>query len=71
MKSRYNFSKAVRGKIYREDAGHYSPIYLDTKLDERLKALADLTGISVQELATKWLERDIENVDAATPEKKK
>ena len=40
MKSGYDFSKAERGKFYREGAEIRLPIYLDAKLQHRLEQIA-------------------------------
>jgi hypothetical protein len=40
MKKEYDFSKAERGKFFRKGAHLRLPIYLDTKLQDRLEKIA-------------------------------
>jgi hypothetical protein len=40
MKKEYDFSKAEKGKFYKEDAEIYLPVYLDPDLNDHFNKLA-------------------------------
>jgi cytidylate kinase len=60
MKREYDFSKAVRGKFYRKSAELRLPIYLDPKLESKLKRIALRKGKDVGEIVNQWLRKDVE-----------
>ena len=63
MKSNYDFSRAVRGKFYREGAELRLPIYLDAKLQKQLEDLAQKNGKDVSELVNQLLKRDVQLIE--------
>ena len=50
MKSEYDFSKAERGKFYREGAEIQLPIYLNAKRQHRLEQIAQQKGKELGEV---------------------
>ena len=63
MKSNYDFSRAVRGKFYREGGELRLPIYLDAKLQKQLEDLAQKNGKDVSELVHQLLKREVQLVE--------
>ena len=63
MKRTYDFSKGVRGKFYRKGAGLRMPIYLESKLQNQLEALAHKNGKEMTELVNILLEREVEFIN--------
>lgn len=64
MRDDYDFSKAERGRFYREDAALELPIYLEPQVYEHLAARAKERGIEVNQLVNELLKRDIERIKA-------
>lgn len=60
MKREYDFSKAVRGKFYREGAELQFPIHLDTKLQSQLERLAQRKGKELGEVVTQFVKKEME-----------
>ena len=60
MKREYDFSKAVRGKFYREGGELRLPIYLDPKLQKKLERLARKKGKDVGEMVNQLLRKDVD-----------
>ena len=63
MKRNYDFSRAVRGKFYREGAELRLPIYLDAKLQKQLEDLAQKNGKDVSELVHQLLKREVQLIE--------
>ena len=51
---------AVRGKFYSLGAGFHVPVYLDPDLQGRLLAIAIRKGVSLSDLVSQLLRREIE-----------
>ena len=60
MNTKYDFSKAERGKFYRADAVFQTPIYLEKDVDDFMRHLADTKGKDVGELVNELLRRNIQ-----------
>jgi len=59
MKPRYDFSKAERGKFYREGARLRLPIYLDGELQQRLERIAQTKGVDLGDVVSDLLTKDV------------
>ena len=59
MRKEYDFSKAERGKFYRKGALLRLPIYLDSRLQNRLQRLAQRNHEQLRELVHRLLEKDV------------
>lgn len=66
MKREYDFSKAVRGKFYREGAELRLPIYLDAKLQEQVERLAEKNGKDVSEMVNQFVRKEVESIENFT-----
>ena len=66
MKDEYDFSKAVRGKFFRNDAELKIPVYLEPEVRRFLSERAKAKGIEVGDLVNDLLKRDIEMIEAAS-----
>ena len=66
MKREYDFSKAVRGKFYRKGVELRLPIYLEPKLQSKLKRIARRKGKDVGEMVNQWLRKDVEFLEDLT-----
>ncbi len=64
MKSEYDFSKAERGKFYREGAEIRLPIYLDGKLQYRLEQIAKQKGKELGEVVNQLVKAEVERFEA-------
>lgn len=62
MKAEYDFSKAEKGKFFREKAVFSFPVYLDPDIDEYLNQLAVEKDVDVQQLVNDWLRANIQLV---------
>jgi hypothetical protein len=65
MKDEYDFSKAKRGRFYREDAMMAPPVHLDPDVLAFLTARASARGMPLNELVNALLKKDIELIEAA------
>jgi hypothetical protein len=65
MKSKYDFSKAERGKFFRKGASLELPVYLEAGVRDYLAERAKAKGVDVNELVNDLLKRDIELIEAA------
>lgn len=65
MKSEYDFSKAERGKFYREGAEIRLPIYLDAKLQHRLEQIAKQKGKELSEMVNQLVKEEVERFEAS------
>ena len=63
MKREYDFSKAVRGKFYREGAELQLPIYLDAKLQRQLERIARKKGTEVGDLVNHLVKKEVELIE--------
>ena len=59
MKKEYDFSKAERGKFYRDGAKLRLPIYLDTKLQSQVEGLARRTGRDFQDVVNRIVDKEV------------
>ena len=64
MKDHYDFSKGVRGMLYRPDAVFRLPVYLDEKVEAYLTAKAEAKGVELSDLVNDLLEREIAIIEA-------
>jgi hypothetical protein len=64
MKDEYDFSKAERGRFFRQDATLAPPVHLDPDVLAFLSARAESRGISLNELVNALLKKDIELIEA-------
>jgi hypothetical protein len=60
MKRHYDFSKAERGKFYRQGARVRLPIYLDGQLQKRLERIAQKKGQELGDVVSDLLTRDLQ-----------
>ena len=65
MKDEYDFSKAERGRFYRQDAVLTSPVHLEPDVLAFLSARAQARGMPLNELVNTLLKKDIELIEAA------
>jgi len=65
MKDEYDFSKAKRGRFFRQDAILTPPVHLDPEVLAFLTARAQARGIPLNELVNELLKKDIELIGAA------
>ena len=65
MKDEYDFSKAERGRFFRQDALLAPPVHLDPEVLAFLTARAAARGLSLDELVNALLRKDIELIEAA------
>ncbi len=63
MKREYDFSKAVRGKLYRKGAELRLPIYLDAKLQTQLESLAQKKGKDIGEMVNQLVKKELELIE--------
>jgi len=66
MRREYDFSKGVRGKFYRRGAELRLPIYLDPKLQSKLKQIARKKGKDVSEMVNQLLRKEVEFLEELT-----
>ena len=59
MRREYDFSKAIRGKLYRKGAELRLPIYLDPKLRSKLERIARKKGKDLSEMVNQLLRKDV------------
>lgn len=59
MREEYDFSKAEKGKFYREKALFKIPLYLEEDVVKDLQDQARKSGTDLETLANQWLKRDI------------
>lgn len=65
MREHYDFSKAERGKFYREGAKLHLPVYLDDDVQATLTTLANAKGVDLSALVNDLLKKDIELIQMA------
>lgn len=66
MKDHYDFSKAERGKFFRDNATLRIPVYLEPEVRRYLSERAKAKGIEIGDLVNDLLKRDIEMIEAAS-----
>ena len=59
MKKEYDFSKAERGRFYRENAEVRLPIYLGVQLQKQVESLALRTGRDMGEVVNHIVETEM------------
>jgi len=64
MKDEYDFSKATRGKFFREGARLVPPVHLEPEVLDYLTKRAEARGVSLSTLVNTLLRKDIELIDA-------
>jgi hypothetical protein len=64
MKDEYDFSKADRGKFFREGARLVPPVHLEPEVLDYLTRRATARGVSLSSLVNTLLKKDIELIDA-------
>jgi hypothetical protein len=64
MKDEYDFSKAERGKLFREGASLAPPIHLEPDVLDYLTERASTQGVSLSSLVNTLLKKNIELIDA-------
>jgi hypothetical protein len=64
MKDEYDFSRAERGKFFREGARLVPPVHLDPEVLDYLSERASAQGISLSSLVNMLLKKNIELIDA-------
>ena len=65
MKDEYDFSKAQRGRFFRQGAVLAPAVHLDPEVLAFLTARARAHGISLNDLVNELLKKDIELIEAA------
>jgi hypothetical protein len=65
MKDEYDFSKATRGKFFRNDAAIDLPVYLEPEVRSYFTERAKAKGVEVNELVNELLKRDIALIETA------
>jgi predicted DNA-binding protein len=63
MKREYNFSKAERGKFYKEGVELRVPIYLEAKLQNQLERLSRKTGKDVGDMVNELVKKEVELIE--------
>ncbi len=64
MKCEYNFSRAVRGKFFRNGAELNLPVYVDSSTHRRLERIEKKNGKPVTELVNQLLKKDVELLES-------
>jgi len=65
MKDEYDFSKAERGRFFRQDAVLAPPVHLEPDVLAFLMERAAARGIPLSQLINELLKKDIELIEAA------
>jgi hypothetical protein len=63
MKKEYDFSKAKRGRFYRQNGKLHLPVYLEPKVEARLATAARKRREDLGSLVNRLLKREIELAD--------
>ncbi len=63
MKTKYDFSKGVRGKFYNADAEFNLPIYLEPEIAEFVQKLAIEKGLDQSRIVNMLLRKDKEIIE--------
>jgi cytidylate kinase len=66
MKREYDFSKAERGKFYHKGAELQLPIYLDAKLQQQLKRIAQKKGKEISDVVNQLVKKEVELLEELT-----
>ena len=67
MKKEYDFSRAERGKFYRQNADLRLPIYLGTRLQKQVEGLATRTGRDMGDLVNQIVEAEMRLIGDLEP----
>ena len=59
MKREYDFSNAQRGKFFKQNVTLRLPIYLDSKVQKDVEALANQTGQDIGVLVNRIVKKDL------------
>ena len=60
MKDEYDFTNAVRGKFYKENAEFHTPVYLEPELEVYFVKIAQVKKLSLNEVINSVLAKDLE-----------
>ena len=63
MKTKYDFSKSVRGKFYNTEAEFNLPIYLEPEIAEFVKKLAAEKNLDQSQIVNLLLKKDKEIIE--------
>ena len=63
MKREYDFSKAVRGRFYRQGAELHLPIYLDAGLQNQLERIARKKGKEIGDVVNQLVRKEVELIE--------
>ena len=66
MKDEYDFTNAVRGKFYKENAEFHTPVYLEPELEVYFIKLAKIKKLSLNEVVNSVLSKDLEIANLMT-----
>jgi len=66
MKREYDFSKAVRGRFYRKNAGLRLPIYLDAKVQDQVQRLARKNGKAIDAIVNQMVPKEMDLLEDLT-----
>jgi len=64
MREEYDFSKAVRGKLYRADAKLNIPIYLDDEVQAFVRAIAEKRNTDYSSVVNQLLRGDMKLLES-------
>jgi hypothetical protein len=64
MKDEYDFSKAARGRFFRQGARLVPPVHLEPEVLDYLSERASALGVTLSALVNTLLKKDIELIDA-------
>ena len=70
MKKEYDFSKAERGKFYREGAVLRLPIYLDATVQDEVEDLANRTGRNIRDVVNRIVRKQVRLIEELETQKK-
>jgi hypothetical protein len=70
MKKEYDFSKAERGRFYKEGATLRLPIYLDASVQDDVEGLAERTGRNVRDVVNRIVREQVRLIEELEPQKK-
>ncbi|MFZ1386097.1 MAG: hypothetical protein WBP46_01765 [Thiolinea sp.] len=65
MKEEYDFSKGVRGRLYRPVVRLNIPVYLDQDIEVWFAEHAKAKGVNVQQLVNELVRKDISLIQSA------
>lgn len=65
MNPEYDFSRAERGKFFKENARFNIPVYLDADVRAALELLAASKGVSLKEIVNELLKKRLAEIEAS------